>query len=251
VRELNELLLVEHPSWDVFLEGFSRSFTPVEVLPAEVRQSQSCLMQLQVTAQSPLGGIVLNSGGLLLHGGWLRVFGGSNPGGSAGLPGMAEINGFPAKFEPGWAPTGGLLVAHDVLGGAFALNGLDPAAAGRPGAPGEIVYFAPETLSWRAMEMGHDDWLGWILTGRLDSFYERVRWPHWRTDVVELGSRYGFSVFPFLWTGEALLDISLTVRQGVPMGELLEFHVGSCAELGLADPGFLGTYAPPLSRREA
>lgn len=47
-----------------------------------------------------------------------------------GLPSLAQVNRFPAYFDPVWHPATGLIVGHDVVGGVFALNGGDPAAAG-------------------------------------------------------------------------------------------------------------------------
>lgn len=57
----------------------------------------------------------------------------------------------PPKFDPAWQPDAGLVVAHDVLGGVFALNGPTPHAIGCPGEPGEVLYFAPDALAWEAL----------------------------------------------------------------------------------------------------
>jgi hypothetical protein len=111
-----------------------------------------------------LGAIALNTGGIQIHDGWLRVHGGSG-GGPTGLPSMAEVNGFPKTVDPGWQPPAGLIVAHDVLGGVFALNGMEAEKHGRPGNPGGVVYFSPISLTWQGMEMGHSRWLTWLLDG--------------------------------------------------------------------------------------
>ncbi|MFB7198265.1 DUF2625 family protein [Streptomyces sp. NPDC056240] len=87
------------------------------------------------------------------------------------LPSLAQVNRFPTDVDPGWRPATGLVVGHDIVGGVFALNGGDPAAAGHPGAPGQMTYFAPDTLEWEAMEMGHSGWVSWLLPGR-----QRTRW---------------------------------------------------------------------------
>ncbi|WP_268762395.1 DUF2625 family protein [Kitasatospora griseola] len=91
------------------------------MLPADEPEAHRCLLQLQVTARSTLGALTLHTGGLLLDDGWLRVFGG-------GPAGLGRVNRFPATFDPGRHPGTGLVLAHDVLGGVFALNGHDPAA---------------------------------------------------------------------------------------------------------------------------
>ncbi|WP_324616753.1 DUF2625 family protein [Streptomyces sp. XY332] len=46
-------------------------------------------------------------------------------------------------FLPAWRPGAGLVVAHDVVGGAFAFHGGSPREVGRPGEPGGILHFRP------------------------------------------------------------------------------------------------------------
>ncbi|GLX19668.1 hypothetical protein Slala02_29830 [Streptomyces lavendulae subsp. lavendulae] len=155
MREVHELVDVDDPAWPVLLEELSGSGVPVEVLPGDAEAGRAGLRQLQVSARSNLGGIVLNCGGLLVDSGWLRVFGSPGASDAEGLPGLAEVNAMPSAFDPAWRPGAGLVVAHDVLGGVFALNGGDPRAAGRPGEPGEVVYFVPDALGWEALGAVH------------------------------------------------------------------------------------------------
>jgi hypothetical protein len=239
MRTVDELVDVAEPSWPVLVGSLSSSFTPVAILPAEPGQCRSSLLQLQVTVRSPLGAIALNSGGMLVHGGWLRIFGGSRSGGSSGLPSIAEVNQFPAVYDPSWVPEGGLVLAHDIFGGVFALNGVDPVAAGRPGESGEITYFCPVKLSWEAMGMGHADWLGWLVSGALDDFYGDLLWSGWRTEVYGLGMRDGISRIPLPGGLDGVAD---TRRQAVPMSRLLASYAEFCGQMALDDPGFLGRY---------
>ncbi|BDM69907.1 hypothetical protein HEK616_33940 [Streptomyces nigrescens] len=240
MREINELINVGDPAWPLLLEELSGSDVPVEVLPGDVETGRSSLLQLQVSARSNLGGIVLNCGGLLVDDGWLRVFGSPSGADAEGLPSLAEINAMPSTFDPAWRPGAGLVVAHDVLGGVFALNGSDPGEAGRPGAPGEILYFAPDALGWEALGAGHSAWLSWILSGGHQEFYKGLRWNDWRDEVTVLNGRQGLSFFPPLWSAEARRDLSATSRRAVPMAELLGLSRDACLQFDGADPGFLG-----------
>ncbi|GAA2096268.1 hypothetical protein GCM10009801_65700 [Streptomyces albiaxialis] len=147
----------------------------------------------------------------------------------------------PATFDPVWTPGAGLVVAHDVLGGVFALNGGDPGAAGRPGGPGEVTYFAPDTLAWEALGAGHSAWLSWILSGGLRKFCESLRWDGWQDEVSALDAGQGLSFHPPLWSAEARRDIRATSRRAVPVAELLGLGRDTSRQLGRADPGFLGT----------
>jgi hypothetical protein len=240
MREVDELLNVDDPAWPLVLQELSGTDVPVEVLPGDAETGRASLLQLQVSARSNLGGIVLNSGGLLVDSGWLRIFGSPGDAHAEKLPGLAEINAMPSTFDPAWRPEAALVVAHDVLGGVFALNGGNPREAGRPGEPGEILYFAPDSLGWEALGAGHSAWLSWILSGGLQEFYGGLRWDGWRSEVSVLNGRQGLSFFPPLWSAEARQDLLATSRRAVPMAELLGLSRDSCLQFDGADPGFLG-----------
>ncbi|MCX4804061.1 DUF2625 domain-containing protein [Streptomyces sp. NBC_01214] len=239
MRGIDELAEVDDPAWPELQGMLTESSVPVQVLPVDFDEGRRCLVQMQVTARSTLGALALNTGGLLLDDGWVRVFGG----GSAldgGLPSLGRVNGFPTAFDPAWNPGTGLVVGHDALGGVFALNGRDPAASGRPGAPGEMAYFAPDTLAWEVLEMGHSVWVSWLLSGDLETFYEGLRWPGWREEATALALSQGITVYPFLWSEEARADLAATSRQAVPMREVLGAAADFARQMGPADPGALG-----------
>jgi hypothetical protein len=237
VRDINELVDVPDPSWSWLADDFASSFTSHTVLDADPDRCRATLHQLQVTVRSPLGGITLNTGGILVFDGWVRVYGGSR---GAGLPSMAEVNGFPETVEEGWQPPAGLIIAHDVLGGVYTLNGMAPDQHGRPGHPGGVVYFSPVTLTWEDLELGHTAWLNWLLDGGAAAHYRDVLWPTWRTEVAQLGPRDGITVYPFLWSQEAQEDMAATMRKPAPLNQILAMHAASCEQLGLDTPGELG-----------
>ncbi|MEV6833402.1 DUF2625 family protein [Streptomyces sp. NPDC051133] len=238
MREIDELARVQDPAWPHLQEAFAGSAVPLRVLPADPDEGRRCLLQLQVTARSVLGALTLDCGGLVLDDGWVRVYGAGSAG--SGMPGLGRVNGFPAAFEPGWHPATGLVVGHDVLGGVFALNGHEPARAGRPGVPGQMTYFAPDTLEWEALDMGHSDWVWWLLSGRLETFYDGLRWPGWREEATALDLAQGITVYPFLWSAEAHEDLAATSRRAVAMREVLGVAADFARQAGMADPGFLG-----------
>ncbi|MFG2427050.1 DUF2625 family protein [Streptomyces sp. NPDC048590] len=239
MREFDELVRVDDPAWPVLQEMLESGAVPVQVLPADAGEGRRSLLQMQVSARSMLGALALNTGGLLLDDGWVRVFGGG-PGPEGGLPSLAQVNGFPPDVDPAWQPEAGLVVGQDVLGGVFALNGGDPSAAGRPGAPGRMTYFAPDTLEWEPMDMGHAGWVSWLLSGRLETFYDGLRWPGWRAETAALDLTQGISVYPFLWSKEAREDLAATSRRAVPMREVVGVAADFARQMGPADPGFLG-----------
>ncbi|MEL5955369.1 DUF2625 domain-containing protein [Streptomyces sp. CLV115] len=240
MRELSELINVEEPAWPELRELVAAGPVSVEVLPPDGGLGRASLLQLQVTARSYLGAVVLHSGGLLVDGGWLRVFGSPADGAAHGAPSLARVNRFPGAFDPAWRADPGLVVAHDVLGGVFALNGGAPADHGRPGAPGEMIYFAPDSLRWEALGIGHSAWTAWLASGALDEFYADLRWSGWKDEVQALNGDQGLSLFPPLWSAEARQNLSVASRRAVPMTELLGVARDSCRQFDGVDPGLLG-----------
>ncbi|MFJ5228935.1 DUF2625 domain-containing protein [Kitasatospora sp. NPDC088391] len=240
MRTIEELTDVDDPAWPELRDLLAGAAVPVRVLPADPVEGARCLLQTQVTARSTLGALTLHTGGLLVDGGWLRVFGGGRADGPEGVPGLGQVNGFPAEFDPAWYPADGLVVGHDVLGGVFVLNGHDPAAAHRPGAPGQVVYFAPDTLAWEALGIGHSGWIGWLLSGGSTAFYQGLRWPGWEEETAGLTPGQGISTYPFLWSEEAAADLSTTSRRAVPMREVLGLAADFARQTGASVPGFLG-----------
>ncbi|MBO3751958.1 DUF2625 family protein [Streptosporangiaceae bacterium NEAU-GS5] len=88
------------------------------------------------------------------------------------------------------------------------------------GAPGEVCYFAPGTLQWEELGIGHSAWLSWIASGGTAAFYAGVRWPGWEQEVGSLALDQGMSFYPFLWSTQARDDLASTSRRAVPIEEL-------------------------------
>ncbi|WP_250007616.1 DUF2625 family protein [Actinoplanes sp. M2I2] len=240
---VHDLELVEDDgTWPALADALSRSFAAPRILPADHETSLASLLQLQVGARSPLGAIALNSGGILLYDGWLRIFGGS-PCPALALPSIGQVNGFPVPLDRTWTPTQGLIVAHDVLGGVYLLNGLRP-GAGRPGVPGEVIYFDPATVSWTRMRMSHSEWLAWCVSGDLPRFYEGLLWPGWRDDVLALRADQGIAVSPAL--GESAVADGHGTRTVVAMADLLDEHCVAAQRRGRRLDGALGRYPAGL-----
>lgn len=150
------------------------------------------LLSLQVTTRSTMGAVAYETGGLLIDHGWLRVLG-------SGHPKLARDI---VDWNKGRS-SGFLLVADDVVGGFFALNG-----GGLGDDAGAMYYWAPDTLAWEALEIGYSDFLEWASTDRLRAFYADLRWNGWEADMESIGADQCFNFFPFLWTKEGSVQAS-------------------------------------------
>jgi hypothetical protein len=213
IRTVEELSAVDDPAWPRVMDLVERSLVPVTVLPVVEDARKQSLHRLQVTTASTLGALACHCGGVLVDHGWLRLLGGGSP----GLPSIADANHMSDPTD-GTPPPSMLIVAFDVLGGTFAVNG-----GALPGRPGDICYFAPDTLRWQSLEFGHSAFVSWALDSGLAAFYASLRWSRWEDEVAPLPTDTGISVYPFLFTAEGR-DIAAARRARVPLAELLTLH---------------------------
>jgi Protein of unknown function DUF2625 len=155
-----------------------------------------------------MGAIALETGGILIDHGWLHFLGSGN----------ARMRGNLQSWNSGDLLKGGLVIAHDALGGVFALN-----RGAFPGKPGTAFYFAHNTLTWEPTNKSYSELLIWALSGDLGMFYGNLRWPGWENDLASLTGDQGMSIYPFLFAnGEPVAERS---RRPVPMDELSRLHL--------------------------
>jgi Protein of unknown function DUF2625 len=219
-RGLKELLDQSDPMWPIIEVWLTSAGQRAEVLTVERSQAEATLLALNMTTRSPLGAMAYETGGILVDRGWLRLLGAS----SARIQdGLLAWNGLTRESIP--RPlSGAMIVAHDVVGGFFAVN-LGALRAG----PRTVFYFAPDTLDWMDMEISYSDFLHWAITQDMSVFYADLRWPGWEQEVPAVDGDHGFSFYPVLWaTGPALRDRS---RRGVPQRELWALHRDTADQL--------------------
>ncbi len=209
MRPLEELLS-DDPAWPEVQSWLAQATNPAAVLPTDRARGEDVLYRIQMTSRSTLGAVALETGGLLVDHGWLRILGAGGPRMNGNL---ASWNGLAERSEIGGVG-GAMIVAHDAVGGFFALNG-----GGFGPQTGDVFYFAPDTLEWEELGRGYSDFLYWVLTGDLGGFYEALRWPTWREDASTIGADFGFSLVPPPFTKEGKL-VANASRRPVPMVEL-------------------------------
>lgn len=210
MRTLEELINKEEPGWDLVREWMQEATNPYEVLPRDAKRAAEELLNAQVTTRSPMGAIIYETGGILIDGGWIRLLGS----GCERLDrGMFQWNK-EKTFENYGEPPAFLLVADDILGGLFAING---GAFGQEGL-GQMYYLAPDTLSWEPMNCGYSEFVSWTLGGDIHMFYKPFYWDGWQEEVSKLNGNQVFSFFPFLYTKEGQ-QIEKVSRKVVSMEE--------------------------------
>jgi hypothetical protein len=162
------------------------------LLPRSEIISADTLQRLQVTTRSMLGTVVYETGGVSIANGLIRLLG---SGEGRSLQKTHEKMGLPLD---GSYPDV-LMVADDILGGLFALNG------GRfgPDGPGQVFWLAADDIVWIPLNVGYADFVSWCLTGDLKRLYEPFSQlkPYGMQPRPSFDAVYSF--YPFLWTKEA------------------------------------------------
>ncbi len=222
MRSLTELIDLKEPGWPLVKHWLAAANKPVEVLPRDPVAAEATLQALQVTTRSPLGAVAYESGGLLIDHGWVRVLGS----GAAKMRGsLMSWNGLGghAAVEP---MEGVLLVAHDAVGGFFALDG-----GGLGGErPGGAYYFAPDTLRWEEMGFGYSGLLEFLFSGDVAQYYKHLRWPGWEAESDALSPDSGFHLYPPPFSAEGK-DVSKVSKRAVLMEELLRLQLTTARQL--------------------
>ncbi len=195
-------------AWPLVQQWLGSARHSVEVLEGNRESGEALLRRFGITSRSPMGAVALETGGILFDHGWLRFLGS----GAERMHGNLLNWNMSGDDHPLLA--GARLVAHDVMGGFFAING-----GAFPGSPGRVFYMAPDTLQWEALDLSYSELLHWGATGDVAGFYASMRWPGWEGEVSRLSGDQGISVYPFLW---ANADVPLVERSRrvVPLTEL-------------------------------
>lgn len=207
MRVLSELLDQQDPALPLLLRwADDPAGNRARLLPPEDGIRTETLLRLQITTRSMLGAVAYETGGVAIAEGLVRLLGSA---GGRSLIQAADLAGCPLD---GSQPDV-IVVADDVLGGLFALNGGRFGAAGQ----GEVFHLAADDIVWTPLGVGYTDFVAWCLSGDLNQLYG----PLADLDEYKALPRPPFdatySFYPCLWTREA--------KEGRP-----SVHVVSAAE---------------------
>ena len=221
MRPLAELL-ADEPIWPEVRSWIDGATNEVVVLPTDRSRGEDTLERIQVTTRSVLGALALETGGILVDHGWLRILGAGGPRMEGSL---ATWNGLgpAAAVEP---LEDAFLVAYDAVGGFFALDG-GAFDAGQ----GDVFYRAPDNLRWEPLSLPHSGFVHWACMGDVARFAAELRWPGWEAEVEGASADEGFSLYPPPFTKEGR-PVERASRRLVPMSELWRFYRDAAQQLG-------------------
>ena len=216
MKPLHELISRDDPGWPVVQRWAVEATNPLEILPPSDDATRArALLDTQVTTRSPMGAIIYETGGIFVDHGWLRILGSGHP----RLPRSLPAWNFKRSFSVLGQPPPFLLVADDVIGGFFAVDG-----GGLGLEHGKVCYFAPGTLAWESTHLGYSEFIVWCLRGDLAKYYEDVRWLGWQDEARAVRGDQALSIYPFLSCAGP--PISERSRRPVSISEIYDLHVG-------------------------
>ena len=192
MKPLAELINTAEPGIDLVRSWLSEGSLPYEILPPSP-DSGDRLVETQVTTRSPMGAIVYETGGIIVDHGWLRILGSGGGRLTRSLPQWnTDVLG---------SDRSAYLVADDVLGGFFAING---GAFGDD--LGSLHYLPYDGISWQALNVNYSQFLAWCVTSRMHDFYGDDRMPDWPERAASVALDQCWAFYPFLWTAEGSIQ---------------------------------------------
>ncbi|WP_228099174.1 DUF2625 domain-containing protein [Pedobacter sp. MC2016-24] len=203
MKSFEELVNTDDPGWPLVSEWIKTAKNKIEVLPADAERAKKTLIATQVTTRSPMGAIIYSSGGILVDGGWIRILG----------SGSKKLDRSLSDWNKTAGSAGFLLIADDVVGGFFMLNG-----GGLGKDLGNIYYFSPDGLEYEALDITYSQFLDFCFNNDLNVFYKGLRWDSWQADVKKIDGNQVFNFVPALWTKEGK-NINKNSRKAVPVEE--------------------------------
>ncbi|HLX39691.1 MAG TPA: DUF2625 family protein [Ktedonobacteraceae bacterium] len=212
-------------AWSEVQQWLQKAKNTVEILAGNREQGEAVFQHLRVSPRSLMGTLALETGGILVDHGWLRFLGSGNERMKENLLSWNAI-------QDGYGIQQAFIVAHDVVGGFFAMNG-----GAFPGEKGNIFYMAPDTLAWQNLGGSYSQTFSWALTGNLDQFYGTMRWPGWQEEVGKTNGDQGLSIIPFLWTGTKEPPVAERSRRAIPLQELWRFEQDIARQIQHHPPG--------------
>lgn len=168
---------------DLLLNGNNH----VEIIPPDAQCVKANSEFYQADDQTTFGMLINHSGGVSVEG-VVRLLG------SASDTNYRDIKAFNEQF----GGSGFVILGDDIFGGIFALNlGLLPEC------PGNMIYFAPDTLEFEDMEIKLSQFFEFLRNGDLSDFYGQFSPDEYETlRAMNVGFNKTLHILPPQWSAE-------------------------------------------------
>ena len=117
-KPLSELINSADSGWSLVQEWLKNAEVKVEILPRDLLKAEDNLLKAQVSTRSPMGSVIYETGGIIVENGLLRILGSGNKNLNRGIMDWNLNKSYKDNDKPKF-----LLIADDIFGGFFAING--------------------------------------------------------------------------------------------------------------------------------
>lgn len=202
--------------WNKIKEILVKSKCKMVILEENLGNGSDECEKLKIPKDSVLASVIRNCNGIYIDN-WIRILGQGNE----KQKGVLYYN----TLVDDNCIYGMFIVAHDVIGGIFAIN-----ISKFETEKDMVWYFAPDTLEWESLEINYTDFLAFAAHGDLEGFYKSMRWNNWKVECEGIGFDEGCSIYPFLWANECKIDTA--DKRKVPFEEIMNLNFDNCKEFG-------------------
>lgn len=220
-KPLSELINSADSGWSLVQEWLKNAEVKVEILPRDLLKAEDNLLKAQVSTRSPMGSVIYETGGIIVENGLLRILGSGNKNLNRGIMDWNLNKSYKDNDKPKF-----LLIADDIFGGFFAINGGSFSIESL----GKVFYLSPDTLKWENLDITYSDFLVFAFSKQINEFYADFKWKTFDNDSLNFDNDEAFSFYPYLYTKEGK-DIEKVSKKSVPIQELWELNIDLQKEL--------------------
>ena len=194
-------------SWKEIYEMFRTSPNKIDLVMADSGDKE-IIEELNIKEQSALGQILVHASTIVING-YLNILAKD-----ANEEGLVFFNNKIKAYYPG----NKLIIAYDVWGGIFSISNGD-----FDGNAQKIWYYAPDSLMWECLDIDYADFIVWICSENIKSFYKSFLWNEIDSILKKMKNGEGILVYPFLWSNECVIENAN--KEIVPIEELITLNL--------------------------
>jgi len=214
-KPLSELIITTDSGWPLVQDWIKNAEVAVEVLPRDLPNAENNLLKAQVTTRSPMGAVIYETGGIIIDKGLIRILGSGNKRLNRGMMDWNLNKSYKDDERPKF-----ILIADDIFGGFFALNGGSLSNESL----GKVFYLSPDTLKWENLDLSYSEFLNFCFSKKINEFYEDFKWKTFDKDILNFDNDNAFSFYPYLFTEEGK-DVEKVSKKAVPIKEIWELYI--------------------------
>lgn len=174
-----------------------------EIVICEVKEEDKKENILHIPKTSLLGTVIYNTEYIKVNN-IIRIFG-------------TKVEEIATRYAE-YIPQDRLVIADDVIGGLFALKGRD------------ILYFCPQDLAWDNLEIEFGQFINWIMSEKMITFYDPKVIEVIKDEVKDLDFNSCIQFYPFMFSEG--FDVDTASKKVISSEEAIKLNLDMAKQLG-------------------